>query len=198
MVSDDRKLDPPKPWKLEVESPRYRDPLMAAKPYKMVPDLPHRYVIWVDGAYEITSPSFAREAVEAINDSGMATWQHPRRDCCYQEAEASLGTREGQDGRYSHLPIRDQMRAYLIEGHPRHWGLWACGIIAWEREVAERLGKVWLAECQRWGGQDQISLPTVARRLGVRPAAFPHRQVTGKSRRPPYLKCRWGRLHPHS
>lgn len=195
MVSDDRKLDPPKPWHLEVESPRHRDPIMAAKFYKMVPDLPHRYVIWIDGNTEITSSSFAQEAIEAINDSGMATWRHPRRHCIYKEAEASLGKREGQGGRYAKLPIRDQMRAYLIEGHPKDWGLYACGIIAWNRKAGSRLGKVWLAECQQWGHQDQLSLPVVCRRLGAKPGVFPLRQVEGKDRY--CLYNRWNKLWPH-
>lgn len=190
-------LSAPKPWLVIPYLSLNGDQVLGSKAPKMVPGLPHRYVIWIDGAAEVTNPSFAREALESINESGMATWKHPRRDCIYQEARASLG-RESQGGRYASLPIKAQMDSYRELGHPEHWGLWACGTVAWDQEADNGLGGAWLAECERWGHQDQLSLPAVARRLGLRPGTFPYPQLPKKHHNPFYFENRWLRFHPHA
>lgn len=194
VLFSDEDMDAPAPWNLEVEPPAFKDPNMAAKVHKMTPKLSHRYVIWVDGSMEVTSSSFAREALEALHD-GMAVWKHPRRDCVYAEAEASLGA-ESQGGRYDHLPIKAQMSSYLIEGHPAHYGLYACGTVAWDRKWSHGLGAAWLAEVERWGIQDQLALPPVLRRHEVIPGIFRHDQITRS--RGGVLANPWLVIHPHS
>ena len=194
ILFSDEALDPPAPWTLEVEPPAYDDPNMAAKVPKMTPRVPHRYVIWIDGSHEVTSRSFAREALGALHD-GMAVFKHPRRDCVYAEAEASLGA-ESQGGRYDHEPIPEQMASYLAEGHPAHGGLYACGTVAWDREQSNGLGSAWLAECERWSVQDQLALPPVLRRLGLTPGVFPVPQI--ERARKGALANRWVTIHPHS
>lgn len=194
--TDDPNLTAPTPWRVVVEAPRYEHPCMAAKYRKMVPPDISKDAVWIDGNMEVTAPTFAREALAARRD-GMATFKHPRRDCIYTEAEASLGS-EGQGGKYADLPIREQVAAYRTEGHPRHAGLFACGVIAWDLTAGPALGKAWLDECERWTYQDQLSLPVVARRLGVEPGVFPLSQIgrrrSGTSR---WLENRWLRIHPH-
>lgn len=218
--TDDRALEPPRPWhRRQAERPAGEHPNLAAKWFKSNPDTELTAdgpAIWIDASMEVTSPGFAREAVAALGPTGqLAAWRHPRRDCIYAEAEASLGA-ESQGGRYAGLPIREQMDAYRLEGHPEHWGLWACGTIVWTAE-AWGIGADWYAECCRWGYQDQLSFPVVCRRVGVRPAEFPVPQIGRRAprgapvggvrrgvsgprnspRRGSYLENPWMRIHAH-
>jgi hypothetical protein len=140
--------------------------------------------IWVDGSHLITNPLFAQEAIESMGDSGMALYRHPWRDCIYEEAEASVGMRKYQD-----QPIRAQAAAYRAEGHPEHWGLWACGTLVRRNTPGIRqMDDMWWAEIQKWSYQDQISLPVVLRRMDFRPAEFQHHQVFGNP---------WTNIHNH-
>lgn len=193
-VTDDASAAIPAPWSVLVV-PSDKSPRLAAKRVKCEP---WRFtdaatVIWVDANTLVTSSSFAREAVSHLRE-GIAVFRHPRRDCIYAEAEASLGA-ESQDGKYDDQPIREQVAHYRAEGHPRHAGLFACGTVVWDATTtgSRRLGAAWLAECERWSIQDQLSLPVVARRLGVRPGVFPFAQI-----RRGYLGNRWLRILPHA
>lgn len=167
---------------------------MAAKRYKLLPPGLDPDVVWIDANMEVTSPAFVREAL-SFCEEGIALHRHPRRDCIYEEAEASLGL-ESQGGKYDGQPIREQVAHYYARGHPAHWGLWACGTIAWNRKDlrARSLGFSWLAECERWSFQDQLSFPYVCRKLDIQPGSFPFDQIEGWR---PTLFNRWLRIHPH-
>ena len=184
----------PEPWETLVRSSD-ESPRLAAKRVKCEP---WRFttadtIIWIDANTQITSSSFAREVISYMRD-GLAVFRHPRRDCIYAEADASLGA-EAQGGKYADQPIRAQVDRYRIDGHPTRAGLFACGTVAWDAadERVRELGAVWLAECERWSIQDQLSLPVVARRLGVTPGVFPFSQI-----RRGYLGNRWLRILPHA
>lgn len=194
-VTDDEHLEAVGPWRLIV-APSAQRPCLAAKRPRMLPwrFTAARYVIWVDANTQITSPGFAREALAHTRD-GLAVFDHPRRDCVYEEAEASLGL-EGQDGKYAAEPICEQAEHYRKEGHPEHWGLAATGTIAWDTHnpVARKIGPAWLAECERWSIQDQVSFPVVCRRLAARPGRFSHPQLERAGRG---FGNRWQQIHPH-
>lgn len=191
--TDDAELRAPG-WDLAIEAP-HGDPRMQAKRHKLMPSLPHEQVIWIDANMQITSASFAREALAWVHD-GIALYSHPRRDCIYEEAHASLVT-ESQGGKYDSEPIAEQTAHYRSEGHPEHWGLWAAGVIAWDFNhwQAQCIGSAWWWECKRWSVQDQLSFPVVCRRGDVTPGTFDHPQI--ESRENGYLANRWVRIHPH-
>jgi alkaline ceramidase TOD1/glycosyltransferase MUCI70-like protein len=194
--TDDPRVDAPEPWRVVVVEGRFDHPRMSAKWFKCQPWLaiPHRWAVWIDANMEVVCPSFVREAIASIHD-GVATWRHPERDCIFAEAAAAL---ELAPEKYAHLPIDEQVDAYRGEGHPVHAGLYACGTVAWDTadERAQKLGAAWFAECETWSYEDQISLPVVARRLGVTPGVFPLEQIGWRGRRK-VLRNRWMRLHPH-
>jgi Protein of unknown function (DUF616) len=196
--TDDPGLEAPPPWQVVVE-PSSEHPCLAAKRPKMLPWslVPHERVIWVDASMQVTAPGFAREALDCIHD-GIALHRHPRRDCVYAEAAASLGS-ESQGGKYDGLGIPEQMGHYRAEGHPEHGGLYACGTIVWDTTdlKARTLGEQWLAECERWTVQDQLSFPVVCRQLGITPGVFPLSQLERRYRGPDYLGNRWLRIWPH-
>jgi hypothetical protein len=183
----------PSPW-VRVDVAPSGNPWLAAKAPKMTPweFVDHPHVIWIDANMEVTHPGFAREALACRHD-GVAMFEHPRRDCIYAEAGASVGA-ESQGGKYADQPIAEQVARYRAGGHPEHGGLFACGTIAWDatHELAREFGAAWLAECERWSVQDQLSAPVVARRLGLEPGVFPFAQISRG-----YLGNKWLRIHPH-
>ena len=165
-------------WDVRVVKKSHKHPRDDAKKFKLFPHEyleNYEYTIWIDASHEIATSSFAIEAVDAIGDSGFALYDHPWRNCIYEEAEASL-TME----KYRDLPIQDQVNSYRDEGHPKNWGLFACGTLA--RRNTEQVADVmdaWADEIDQWTYQDQLSLPVVCRRMDFRPDFFPHHQVMG-------------------
>lgn len=161
-------------WRVVVEPPRLDTSRLAAKWHKAVPHeaLPeHRHTIWVDASLRIDSSAFAREALAVLGDAGIAAFAHPQLDCIYEEARASKRL-----PKYDAAAIDAQVAHYAAEGHPLHWGLWAGGVVARDRDnpAVRELGERWLRECERWTPQDQLSLAFLARVLDVRPRTFPH------------------------
>lgn len=191
----------PYPWKVhtvDVHENESLHPNMLAKWWKVHPVIfpPVDHAIWIDASMEITSPSFAHEAIKALRGAPVATWKHPRRTSIYDEAAASLG-REAQGGRYASLPIMEQVESYRAEGYPDDLGLFACGTIVWTW-AARALGEDWWRECVTWGYQDQLSFPVCCWRAGVRPATFPVAQIEQANRRDGWLGNRWLRIWPHT
>lgn len=192
VFTDNPELEAPAPWRVVLAPGRYSHPRMSAKWFKCTPDavIPLSESIWIDANTEVTSPSFAREALECIND-GIALFAHPQRDCIYDEAEASLRL---APAKYGQLPIAGQVEHYRQLGHPEHAGLFACGTIA--RRIDDRvrrLGERWLDECVMWTYQDQLSFPVVCAELGVTPGVFPHPQISRH-----HLGNPWLTIHPHN
>ena len=211
-LTDRPDADAPWPWRTIPVLPTHEHPNLAAKVFKAQPpwELNEWSVaIWIDANMEIMEAAFAREAMAYVND-GLATWAHPRRDCVYDEGTVCLpGAKEGQDGRYENLPIVDQLAAYRDEGFPAHHGLFASGTIVWTPEASSTLGVAWLAEIERWGFQDQLALPVVAWRMGIKPGIFGVHQIERRystiqrrtpraPTRPMYLGNRWLKIHPHT
>lgn len=194
--TDQADLKAPAPWKVIHQPARFDHPNLAAKVHKTTPDVGCTDVVWIDASHQVTSRSFVREALAARHD-GVAVFAHPRRRCIYDEADASLGV-EGQDGKYAGQPLLDQVAAYRAEGHPEQAGLYACGVVAWDLSDprAAELGRRWLAECERWSWQDQLSFPVVCRRLGLTPGVFPVRQIERRGNG--CLANRWLRIWPHT
>ena len=156
-----------------TEDDRYADlhPRRAAKRPKLFPweyadtDL----TVWIDGAFQITSPDFAADIVDILATTDLALFRHPWRDCIYDEVHASREMRK-----YAGEPLEEQAAAYGRAGHPRNWGLWACGVIARRDTPVNRdLSYAWWDEMAVWSYQDQLSLPVVLRRHGVIPDELP-------------------------
>lgn len=181
IFTDDPELVAPG-WKIQVahrvpgEHPR-----MAAKRYKL---LPHRYLpgfdarVWIDASHVVLDITGAAEAVAQVPRTGLALFAHPDRDDVYDEAQASMAMEK-----YAGQPIAMQVASYRRGGHPRHWGLWAAGTIASDHR-ADVLLEHWWSEVLTWSWQDQLSLPVVCRRMGIRPGTFGDNQLTSPWWRP--------------
>jgi hypothetical protein len=159
-----------------VNPPRRRGehPRMTAKRVKMLdfPVAPSDYRIWIDANMRVKHPAFPVEVATLCGDAPIALWAHPDRDCIYDEAMASLILALEK---YDREPIVAQVGHYARNGHPAHAGLYAGGCVVWnlQRPVTRVIAAAWLAECQRWSYQDQLSLPVVLRRFDVTPVLLP-------------------------
>lgn len=212
-ITDPDTTEVPAPWAHQVRVPLTGHPNLGAKLLKVAPpadvsDWTH--AIWIDANMEVTAPTFAREAIAAVHD-GIAVWEHPRRDCLYDEIEASApGGKESQRDRYRNVPLREQAAAYRADGFPENWGLYASGTIVWTRTPEARaISAAWTEQVLRWGFHDQVALPYVAWKLGVQPGVFPipqlerrySAQLSSRERAmgvPFWLGNRWLRIWDHS
>lgn len=145
-------------------------PNLAAKRPKMLPweftDADR--TIWIDASVRVVSERFAVEALE--HAFPMAQFGHPSRDCIYQEQGESQRMEK-----YAGQNMLAQVEHYRERGHPASWGLWCTGIIARNHLIGSffDFGKAWLAECERWTFQDQLSEAVVLREHGLRPLELP-------------------------
>ena len=203
-VTDDPDLNVPAPYRRVVIRPEtvidhsqvtWVDATLSARRYKLMPwtVTDSDRVLWIDANMEVTSPSFAREALACVHD-GIAVFRHPRRMCIYEEAEVLLDS-----AKYRRLPIREQVAQYRAGGHPDQGGLYASGVIAWDviDPRAQALGEEWMTEVERWTVRDQLSLPVVVRRLGIEPGTFPGALREQQYSAPGYSGNRWLRIWPH-
>jgi hypothetical protein len=150
-------------------------PNRAAKTPKMRPwdYTDAEVVIWVDASFRVTSPDFASAMSAFVRTSPttpepIAQFVHPWRDCVYDELEESLKL-----DKYAGEPMASQVARYEAE-LPRHWGLWATGVIVRRRVPwLEVLGERWHSECLAWSYQDQLSEPYLLHKYDARPNTIP-------------------------
>ena len=128
--------------------------------------------VWLDASFEITNPSFYSWAL-----------QHPEGRIDFaDEAAVCWDWRK-----YAGYDLRGQVQAYLADGMPRGWGLFACGTVGYRfTPEVKALGAAWYAEQERWSIQDQVSLPYLLWSTGT---PFGHWQ--GNEYDNPYLRLRW-------
>jgi hypothetical protein len=153
----------------------YEHPNRAAKRPKIYPGM---YTgspasVWVDASFRVLSPRFVIDTITIAGESadGIAQFKHPWRDDYRDEADASLMLPKYADEQGL---IRRQADAYDHAGMPRHWGLWATGVIAriHTRPVLE-FGRMWGKQIDAYSYQDQISHPYTLWRHGLRPVDLP-------------------------
>ena len=153
-------------WRMVYDPQPGMHPNRAAKRPKM---LPHDYTdaeasVWIDASFWIHSPTFVVDAL-ALADP-VAQFVHPERNCLFDETNVCLPL-----DKYRGEPMADQVARYDI---PPNWGLWATGVIARHHtDAVAKWGAEWLAECERWSFQDQLSHPYVCWRHGIRPVSLP-------------------------
>lgn len=183
LVTDDRDLVT-SGWRVVYEDGS-GDPRMDAKRAKM---LPWEYTdcdaaVWLDASFEITSPGFADWTRAHLERADFTAWIHPeRRIDITDEAEVSMTL-----PKYQGMRIREQAAHYKAEGFPDLWGLFACGTLGWVfTEETRALGEAWLEECRVWSPQDQISLPYLLWRTGMRFGTW-----SGNEYRNEFVRLRW-------
>ncbi len=150
-------------------------PRMRAKWYKLHPEECGEHyarTLWVDASVTLLDAGLVKNAMELASRSsaGIALPRHPTRDCIYDEALACH-----EMPKYAGEPVLRQVWHYRNVGHPPHWGLWACGLIARHHAsvTAAAINRAWWNENMWWSWQDQLSFPFVLRRLKAEPEDLP-------------------------
>jgi hypothetical protein len=94
----------------------------------------------------------------------LAMRRHSQRNCIYIEAAHCKQFRKGDPSR-----IDNAIARYQAEGHPAESGLWMAGIILRRHTPAIKAFNLeWWNEITSGTVRDQISLPVVLRRLGLK------------------------------
>lgn len=126
--------------------------------------------IWVDGNVRLMMPP--TQAIRRwLGDADLAIFNHYDRRCLYQEA---LFCRKKGKGRAKRLAA--QMQAYRRAGMPQNWGLAETKCVIRRNTPAMRqFNKLWWSEIDHHSVRDQVSLPFVCWKLGIKWKVIPGR-----------------------
>jgi glycosyltransferase involved in cell wall biosynthesis len=150
-------------WDLVPSGVKAATPRMQAKWHKCHPPEDVEVSLWIDGSVEIHSVSLIEAALAALEHSDWAMFRHADRSSILEEAEHSLTSQK-----YIGKPLREQVE-YYMKNEPVSPGLWGGGVIA-RRHTPKVLAAsaAWFEECVRWSDQDQISLPMILAKYGIK------------------------------
>lgn len=90
--------------------------------------------------------------------------KHPGRNCAYKEADFLL-----RKNWYDNSAILKQVEFYKKEGFPAHSGLyWSVQLFRRHTKELKEFSRLWWKQVERYSYRDQISLPYVAWKTGMR------------------------------
>jgi len=99
-----------------------------------------------------------------IGSDLLLNTRHPRRDCVYEEGRVCIEKNKDKES-----DILRQLSFYRSEGYPAHSGLYANWWI-FRRHTKEmrELSKLWWAQVEKYSCRDQISLPYLEWKHGLK------------------------------
>ena len=146
------------------EYSKFKDPVMNAKIYKI---MPHKFFdydisIWLDGniSLKVSKEKFA----ELMGDADIGLFKHYKS----KGVEWELRWIKYKFGRHSPVSAEaeKQVKQYLKEGMTAKTQLYMGGaIIRRNVPTVNQFNEAWWAEICRWGQRDQLSLPVVLARF---------------------------------
>ena len=169
----DEPIPAPAPFRLQPAFKPY--PGDAARNSRVAKILSHQFVeteysIWMDGNLQLLArPSdlidrWLQDADIAVLRHHYAHFDDVGFDCIFKEAETCIKRRMAESE-----AIARQAKAYRAEGHPEHGGLYVGGfILRRHTPTVRRLNEAWWREIVTFSARDQISLPYVLRKQGIR------------------------------
>ena len=158
-------------WEQRIVEVPYGD-RRTARYYKC---LPHRVMpdadiwIWVDGNVRPRIAPITMVRKWLPKGSDLATFNHPDRSDIWEEVDACIRFKKDRP-----KVLREQLRAYSNDGHPRRWGLAETKVVI-RRNTPEMvaLNEEWWEEIMKYSLRDQVSLPHVCWRRGVKWSVIP-------------------------
>lgn len=132
--------------------------------------------IWADGSFAL-QPGFVKWMLEHLGDADAVFFRHPERSTIVEEMEFVYSgmSQAGAIGnylraRYRSEPMREQVQSYLQEGPaPEAMPLISSGLFL--RRNTNRVNRAfeqWYIENTKWSIQDQLSLPYIIWKSGLR------------------------------
>jgi GT2 family glycosyltransferase len=162
-----------KTWMYSPICNEFKDSNRNAKIHKVMPHLffPEKeYSLWIDGSVHIDFPFSVEKLIEIyLADCDLAVFNHPDRNCIYQEANACLA-RKLDDPEV----IRRQVQRYTQNGYPANNGLCECSVLL-RRHTPEiqKFNEMWWNEIKNGSRRDQISFNYCVEKLGLKIRLFP-------------------------
>ena len=172
-------------WEQIIVKPKW-DARRTARHYKAVP---HRYLpdadvwIWVDGNVRARKNPvvFVKR-----HRSQLVTFKHWDRKCLYVEADFCAKIRKD-----STKILQRQRNRYRKAGMPDNWGLAATRVvIRRNNKVIRDLNEAWWYEIENYSLRDQVSLPFVCWKAGIRWDVLPGKCVGGRKDEFIYIRHR--------
>lgn len=162
----DEATDVPAPWLRAPIPHRSSDERRTSRypkmhPHRMLPE--YEITAWVDGSFQIRN--LTAEALRSmVASSPVACFQHPWRNCVYEEAKEVLIL--GKD-----VPQRVESTVALLEaeGFPHQAGLVESGFIVRRNHdpLVQQAMEEWWRTIQTYSVRDQLSFMFVLHRHGV-------------------------------
>lgn len=155
-------------WNIELINNETEDNVHLAKHFKLYPNIyfgDYDVSVWVDGKYIIKN-DLRKYIMQYKKDEELLLFPHPERNCIYEEAATCVASSIGDK-----RDIIRQITAYYTEGYPFDNGLYEGGcIVRWHNsdKVRDLMNK-WNDEIRKYSYRDQISLPYVCWKTGVKP-----------------------------
>lgn len=151
-------------WSIKKACDLFVDPRRNSRIHKI---LIHKYsdadvTIWIDGNNKLlVSPEYLVEKL--LKDYDMAIFQHPNRDCIYDEAITVAKLRLDDPE-----TIIEQAKYYEDNGYGKHKGLCEGGFIIRRNNHRTRaFNEAWWADYCRFSRRDQLSLMPAIESSGV-------------------------------
>ena len=155
-------------WDVRYAPLRYPHPRMGAKWWKCHPPEADAS-LWLDGSIVLNGPEYIDIILDGLEGSDLTMFEHPERDCIYDEVRAS----EGMVKYFGH-DMRAQVARYQSREWPANAGLWASTTFGRRHTPAVlAFGGAWFAHCELLTYQDQLSLPPLLDDYGLRPNPIP-------------------------
>lgn len=121
-------------------------------------------VLWIDGRVTVRDQPLRPLLERALAAAEIAAYPHPWRDCAYDEAHECAHLH-----RAPAAALAGQTAAYRAAGLPEHWGLRNTMVLARRNtEAMRQLGRDWWHEIQTHTIRDQVSLPFLLWRDGIK------------------------------
>lgn len=109
------------------------------------------------------------------SQSDFLTRQHQNRDCVYDEGAKCI-----EVGKGIKEVILKQLDFYRGENYPSHNGLyWTAFLFRRHTKELKEFSKRWWAELEKRSFRDQLSLPYVAWKYGVKISLLPYKKFKG-------------------
>ncbi|MDL2306452.1 DUF616 domain-containing protein [Desulfovibrio sp. OttesenSCG-928-C06] len=153
-------------WEVVLVSSNGLDPVREARRYKMQPNRylpPAEWSLYIDNTISFIQPPEALLQYAIQSGGDFYCFEHPWRDCLYDEAEAVIMEEKDCEPR-----VREQIEHYRRAGFAAQAGLYASGILLRKHNAPEvsRLGELWFEHVLRFSKRDQLSLPVALKLSG--------------------------------
>ena len=154
------------PWNIIVEPRPHLPPRMAGKVAKACPELysDAEIIIYIDANIQVHNPDFINWCLRCLGDNVLAAHH---REMCNVQMEAYLAN---QLEKYRDQNVLGQADYYESQGS--NGLVWGANFMIRHKDCPQ-FGPAWLTEMMRWSAEDQISLPYVLGKYGIRPNIIP-------------------------